>query len=229
MDATHTRELLMTLEQELHRLAARLRNHGPAGEPDPGSAGLADGDRGTDLFDQVQATESRESHFASRDRIVERLHRVSAALDRAREGSYGECTECRRPIPLARLRALPEATTCVGCQERLERAGQRAARLTAPGVVGEIEPATGSGVLRRADAADFRTSSEILETLRESVLPAAPPDAPVASPPPRPRARFAVRRGTAARDGDARSAPGARRPTPGTVHAARAALAGGRA
>jgi DnaK suppressor protein len=219
MDANQTRELLRTLEQELHSLATRLRAQATSA-PDAGGVGLTEGDRGTDLFDQVQATESLESHFATRDRIVERLQRVAAALDRAKDGSYGECVECAEPIPVARLRALPEATTCVACQERLERTGQWAARQAAPSMLGEIETPTARGG-RPVDVGDLRRSSEILETLRESVVPEMP--AASAAPARGDRRRRELGHPAAAR--------GRRRPTATAPRAGRGApeYAGGRA
>jgi DnaK suppressor protein len=36
-------------------------------------------------------------------------------------GEYGVCAECGTAISPTRLRAIPDATTCVACQERLER------------------------------------------------------------------------------------------------------------
>ena len=41
---------------------------------------------------------------------------IDAALGRVDAGSYGICEACGKPIPHARLEALPEATLCVGCK-----------------------------------------------------------------------------------------------------------------
>ena len=38
---------------------------------------------------------------------------------------YGVCEECEGPIAPKRLAALPEVTTCVVCQSRLEMAAAR--------------------------------------------------------------------------------------------------------
>lgn len=50
-----------------------------------------------------------------------RLTAIDNALDRIRQGTYGICLMCKRPIPAARLEALPSATLCVSCQAKLER------------------------------------------------------------------------------------------------------------
>jgi len=81
-----------------------------------------------DEVDEIQASERREIAFATRELIVGRVNRLSAALDRLNQGQYGTCVECAEPISAARLRALPEVQTCVRCQGRLERVDRPAAR-----------------------------------------------------------------------------------------------------
>jgi RNA polymerase-binding transcription factor DksA len=88
---------------------------------------LAIGDNSpfADEVDQIQANESREIGFATRELLLERVNRLSAALDRLNEGEYGTCVECGEPISPARLHAVPEVETCVRCQDRLERPGRQ--------------------------------------------------------------------------------------------------------
>jgi len=45
-------------------------------------------------------------------RVVE----IDAALARVEAGTYGHCEACGKPIPEARLEAVPEATLCVACK-----------------------------------------------------------------------------------------------------------------
>lgn len=49
---------------------------------------------------------------------------VDAALQRIADGLYGDCVDCGEPITEARLRAAPEASRCVPCQERWEKASR---------------------------------------------------------------------------------------------------------
>jgi DnaK suppressor protein len=44
-------------------------------------------------------------------------------LERMRGGKYGLCEICNGKIPLARLNALPYATSCIECQRASETAG----------------------------------------------------------------------------------------------------------
>src|SRR5579883_990152 len=50
------------------------------------------------------------------------LHMVEDALRRIRDGTYGICDSCGRPIDANRLRAIPYARLCIRCKEREERA-----------------------------------------------------------------------------------------------------------
>jgi DnaK suppressor protein len=43
------------------------------------------------------------------------LDKVEHALDRLERGEYGSCEVCGKPIPVARLEALPYVTLCVDC------------------------------------------------------------------------------------------------------------------
>ena len=111
------------LEQDLRAAVARLRQLG-------GATALEDllGPRGehwsfADEVDEIQANERREIGFATRE-LVDRVNRITAALERLDRGEYGVCTECGEEIAPARLRVMPEVLTCVRCQDRLERASR---------------------------------------------------------------------------------------------------------
>ncbi len=49
------------------------------------------------------------------------LHQIDDALTRLHTGRYGVCAGCEEQIPLARLKALPFATRCIPCQEKIEQ------------------------------------------------------------------------------------------------------------
>jgi len=51
-------------------------------------------------------------------RRQQRIIRVRAALDRIRDGTYGHCARCQRPIGEARLEAMPDVVLCVQCAGR---------------------------------------------------------------------------------------------------------------
>lgn len=64
-----------------------------------------------EISSQLVEVESRE------------LSQIEEALGRFREGIYGNCENCDKPIPLARLQAVPYATTCIDCARKQERLG----------------------------------------------------------------------------------------------------------
>lgn len=64
---------------------------------------------------QLAAVESRE------------LKSIDAALDRMKDGTYGNCEGCKSPIPLARLKALPYTPCCIECKRKLEEHGYKSA------------------------------------------------------------------------------------------------------
>lgn len=73
------------------------------------------------------ALDSAHEEVASQMAEVEsrELGQIEEALNRMTEGTYGDCEECEKPIPLARLEALPYATHCIKCQVQIEKSGGR--------------------------------------------------------------------------------------------------------
>lgn len=49
------------------------------------------------------------------------LDEIAAAQARLESGTFGACEACGKPIPLARLRAVPTARHCLPCQAPTER------------------------------------------------------------------------------------------------------------
>jgi DnaK suppressor protein len=119
MDDARTR-----LDQDLKTAVSRLRQLGGAVAVEERPGTIEDTCPFADEVDGIQASESREIGFATRELVLERVNRLSAALDRMNEGEYGICVECDEPTSPARLQAMPEVQTCVRCQDRLERLGQ---------------------------------------------------------------------------------------------------------
>jgi len=64
-----------------------------------------------EISSQLAEVESRE------------LAQIEHALSRIEEGTYGLCEVTGKPIPMARLAALPYATMCVEAQRELEIRG----------------------------------------------------------------------------------------------------------
>ena len=76
-----------------------------------------------DGMDQDEAVEAHVQHdieFALIQMKAEILTRISEALSRLEEGSYGRCLDCGDEIAEPRLRALPFAVRCRQCEESCE-------------------------------------------------------------------------------------------------------------
>ena len=70
-------------------------------------------DVGSDNFEQEFTLSLMENDETT-------LEQIEAALERIEDGEYGQCTECGKKIPKARLNAVPHARFCVDCQRKNE-------------------------------------------------------------------------------------------------------------
>jgi DnaK suppressor protein len=114
-------EIRKKLEAELNRTVERIRQMGGAAMSVQTMGAVGDTSQLADEVDVIQVNEDREMNFATRSLLVERANRLAEALERLRGGDYGTCQECGEAIAPARLKAMPEVTTCVRCQDRLEK------------------------------------------------------------------------------------------------------------
>jgi RNA polymerase-binding transcription factor DksA len=112
------------LEQDLRVAVARLRQVGGAAALDDLLGPSGEHWAQADEVDEIQANERREIGFATRELLVGKVNRIVAAMERLDQGEYGQCVECGEAIAPARLNVIPEVTTCVRCQDRLERLGR---------------------------------------------------------------------------------------------------------
>jgi RNA polymerase-binding transcription factor DksA len=105
------------IERDREAAIDALRRLGvsPAQEIDAARGGTAD------EGDEAQASERQDMGLAYRERLADRITRLTRALELLARGTYGVCEVCKRPIGAGRLAAIPEVTTCRECQERVER------------------------------------------------------------------------------------------------------------
>jgi DnaK suppressor protein len=114
------RQMRARIEKERGTLIDQLRQIGLT--PVTGHAGPhGDVDQPRDEGDHAQASERRDLSYMTRERLAERINRLTIALERLEAGTYGECEVCGGRIEPARLDAIPDAARCLQCQERAER------------------------------------------------------------------------------------------------------------
>ena len=68
-----------------------------------------------ELNSQLVEVESRE------------LSAIEEAIAKFDSGTYGDCEDCNKPIPMNRLRALPYAVECIDCRRMAESGSPDAA------------------------------------------------------------------------------------------------------
>ncbi|MFO7903719.1 MAG: TraR/DksA family transcriptional regulator [Planctomycetota bacterium] len=88
--------------------------------------GVADRVAGPDELSHLPTHPAdRDSEGLTRDIMVETnreqmLGAIDNALDRVRDGTYGQCEACGADIPKSRLEVLPFAVRCVACETKQE-------------------------------------------------------------------------------------------------------------
>jgi RNA polymerase-binding transcription factor DksA len=76
------------------------------------------GDDQADVGAKTFEREQEQSIAANRHLL---LTQIEHALERIDSGTYGVCEDCGRPIPKARIKALPMATLDAECKALAER------------------------------------------------------------------------------------------------------------
>ena len=77
------------LEEDLRTAVHRLRQLGGGVTVEEVPGAIGDNSPFADEVDEIQANERREIGFATRELLVGRVNRLSAALDRLNDGQYG--------------------------------------------------------------------------------------------------------------------------------------------
>jgi DnaK suppressor protein len=102
---------LETRQQELRRTVTRTQQDGRA----------ADDEATQDIADRAASSYNKEFLFHQSNNDRQLLNMVESALDRIRQGTFGECISCGQEINPKRLEAVPWTRHCIACQEKLEQ------------------------------------------------------------------------------------------------------------
>ncbi len=73
-----------------------------------------------EYYDKATYQFSKEYKIALGQKDAEILRQIERALQKMREGTYGICEDCGKPIPPKRLTAVPWAIYCIECAEKHE-------------------------------------------------------------------------------------------------------------
>ena len=104
--AEHFKQLLETRSAELNRMLGAAEQETRARAA-----------RHADPADQAAAEYERQSIIHKSNTARQMLRTLTQALERIRQGSFGECAECGGDIEPKRLEAIPWARYCVKCQQ----------------------------------------------------------------------------------------------------------------
>ena len=74
-----------------------------------------------DYADAGSFTFEREKDLSIANNVQDLLEKISRALEKIEDGTYGICESCGLPIEAPRLKALPHALLCVKCKTAEER------------------------------------------------------------------------------------------------------------
>ena len=105
------RKRLEVRQQELRRTVSRTEQDGRTGDEDSAQ----------DIADRAASSYTKEFLFHQSNNDRQLLAMVESALDRIRQGSFGECISCGKEINAKRLEAVPWTRHCIECQEKLEQ------------------------------------------------------------------------------------------------------------
>jgi len=73
-----------------------------------------------DAADQAVSSYQKELLFTQGTNGHSQIGLIRLALERIKEGNYGECLHCSTTIGAKRLEALPWTPYCIDCQEKIE-------------------------------------------------------------------------------------------------------------
>lgn len=102
---------LESRQVELRRMVTRTEQDGRT----------VDEDSAQDIADRAASSYTKEFLFHQSNNDRQLLQMVDGALERLREGAFGECIACGKEINAKRLEAVPWTRHCIECQEKLEQ------------------------------------------------------------------------------------------------------------
>jgi DnaK suppressor protein len=115
MDAEKLEHFRRILTEQLRQHTAQVRDSQAAAlEMNAADDGVKD------TVDMSLADVNQEIELRNGERESQLVADIDQALLRIDEGTYGTCARCGKPIPAARLEALPTARYDAACQAAIE-------------------------------------------------------------------------------------------------------------
>lgn len=120
MDAIDTDEARRRLEAERDRLldVRTAAGHTTTGAQDADASDVQESEQQPQ--EVVSEALQQELTLSVLQRVDGEIAAVQAALDKLKDGRYGLCEKCGKPIDAARLEAMPAARFCLDDQAKIE-------------------------------------------------------------------------------------------------------------
>lgn len=117
MNKSLQQELKTKLEEKKVELQEAIANRGKLDKEHRVNADYLTNFPSYGYKDEESATEvaDYQDTLATEESLEESLEKVKSCLKGIEEGTYGKCSTCGKDIHPDRLRAYPEALTCVSC------------------------------------------------------------------------------------------------------------------
>ncbi len=96
-------------------------------------------ERTGDVLDAAADTVQDELNSQLIEAESRELSAIHDAISRFDAGTYGDCNDCGKPIPLARLRAIPYAEDCIACRRKAEHSASRGGRVMWNRIYDQVE------------------------------------------------------------------------------------------
>lgn len=69
--------------------------------------------------ENTQESIDLDRNFALEQELESKLNSIRKTREKIKEGTYGQCDNCRVEIPVERLKAMPSATECITCAAKI--------------------------------------------------------------------------------------------------------------
>ncbi|MDR3677823.1 MAG: TraR/DksA family transcriptional regulator [Acidobacteriota bacterium] len=102
---------LLTKQEELLRQVTKSEKDGRE----------ADEEATQDIADKAANSYTKEFLFHQSDENRRLLQLVNEALERMKNGTYGNCVACEEEVQQKRLEAVPWARHCIECQDKQDQ------------------------------------------------------------------------------------------------------------
>ncbi len=117
------KKLLAAIEQQLLNRKEQLLSE--ASETIGGLNQSQDKEEMADFTDQSTMEFNRSFQLQMKERERKLLIKIERALEKIKDGSFGICEECEKPIGDKRLEARPVVTLCIECKTEQEKREKR--------------------------------------------------------------------------------------------------------